>query len=651
MQIFISVLFLSLLLAAGQARAGAVFTEEAEFYSLEKASLEEILNIRTTVATRSSIALRETPGLVTVITREEIQASGARDLVDVLSMVPDFEFGMDVQGNLGLGVRGVWANEGKVLLIWDGQVYNETLYSTIQFDRFPIDQVQEIEIIKGPGSVVYGGFAETAVIRVMTRSAKNLNGSAAYAAYALGDGNRRYAGYSFGKAAEKTEISAKVFWGEGARSGRRYTDFAGESYSMKGNSDLRPKNINLRASYKDASARLILDSFSLRERDNFTTLISTGDTEVRFPALFAELKRSVQLPGGIRLEPKLNYMRSRAWYEDDEHFPYDKRLGRFTLGLTAFYRHSDRSDFLAGGEYFHDDADIGALTGDASASYSGARRDSVHYDNHALFAQGTLDIDFAKLTAGARYDRHSHYGASLVPRVALTKLLSDFNFKAIYSQAFRAPSIENIRLNPEIDPEKSSSAELEAGYKASENLFISASAFQTSITHPVIFTVVNNAETYENYDRTGTRGLGAGLKYKDKGLRADLGYLYQEAHCNRVDVYAVAGRGSYMLAFPRHKLTLNSSVPLSGGLSLNPSAVYVSRRYGYGGGGPRVYGERAVANLNLQLKDRPLERLTLNLGVRDIFNSNYAYIQPYDGGHAPLPSASRELFIKAAYEF
>ncbi|OGR70433.1 MAG: hypothetical protein A2089_00220 [Elusimicrobia bacterium GWD2_63_28] len=632
--------------------AGAGPTEEADFFNLERASLGEVLDIKTTVASRRGMKLRETPGLVTVITREEIQASGARSLIDVLSLVPEFEFGVDVQGNLGLGVRGNWANEGKVLLMWDGQVYNEILYSTIQFDRFPVDQVEEIQIIKGPGSAVYGGFAELAVIDIKTRSPKNLDGSALFAARGLGGSDTGYAGYSFGKAGRDGEFSAQAFWGESRRSGRRYTDLSGSSYGMEGNSDLRPKSLNLYAARKNTSARLILDGFSLRERDNFTTLISTGDTKVEFPLLFAEIKQSVKLSGTVSLEPKVSYMRSRAWYEDDEHFPYDKRVSRLALGVTAFYRHSSRADFLAGGEYYHDDAEIGGLTSDASAAYIGVRRDGAVYDNHAFFGQGSFDLGFANLIAGMRYDRHSHYGASLVPRVAVTKLWNDFNFKAIYSQAFRAPSIENIRLNPGIDPEKAVSTELEAGYKASGTLFFSGNLFHTSIKHPIIFTVVNNAETYRNYERTGTSGFGFGLKFKREGLRADLGYLYQNTDCNRVDVYSVPGHESALLAFPHHKLTLNSSLPLAAGLSLNPSAVHVSQRYGYGGDGAlKIFGERTTANLNLQLKDRPLERLTLNLGVRDIFNSNYSYLQPYDGGHAPLPAPSRELFLKAAYEF
>lgn len=645
----LAILFLAFFLPSCAALAAGL-SDEAEFFDLERSSLEEVLNIPTSVASRSAMPLREAPGLVAVITRREIQDSGARDLVDVLSLLPEFDFGVDVQGNLGLGVRGNWANEGKVLLIWDGQVYNELLYSTLQFDRFPVDQIEEIEIIKGPGSVIYGGFAELAVINVRTRSARALGGSEVYGALGLGGGAARYGGYSFGRTFADGELSAKAFSGSSRRSGRRYTDSAGSSYGMARDSDLRPRSLNLQAAYGRTSARLILDGFSLEERDHFTTLLSTGATRIGFPAVFAELKRSVDLHGQVRMEPRLAYTRSRAWHEDDEHFPYDKRFSRMTAGLTAFYKRDSRTDFLAGGEYFHDDAEVGSGTG-AGARYADGRG-SVHYDNHALFAQGSFGFDFARVVAGARYDNHSHYGASLVPRVAVTKLVNDLNFKAIYSRAFRAPSIENIRLNPGLDPERTESVELEAGYKVSPELFASASLFHTAIEDPIVFNVTGGSETYTNYTRTGTCGAGFALKFKRDGLRADAAYLYANAGNNRVDVYSVPGRGGYMLAFPRHKLTFNASVPLAPGLSVNPSAVYASRRYGYGAGGAlKAYDDSVVAALNFRLEDRPLRGLSLSLGVRDLFASGYSYIQPYSGGHAPLPAPGRELFLKAAYAF
>jgi outer membrane cobalamin receptor len=632
-------------------------TEEDEFFGLERASLEEALDIRTSVASRSAMRLRETPGLVTVITREEIQTLAPRDLKDVLKLVPEFDFGMDVQGNLGLGVRGNWANEGKVLLLWDGQTYNETLYSTIQFDRFPVDQIEEIEIIKGPGSALYGGFAELAVINIRTRSGKALNGSSSYAAYGQGElaRARNYAGYSFGRAYGWGEFSAKAHWGEGQRSDRRYTDLNGDSYNMNRASDLRPRSLNLHAAGKAISFRFIADDFALRNRDHFGAMLSTGSSKVKFPALFAELRRSVYLPWLIRLEPHLSYSRAMSWLEKDEHFAYDKRTQRVTAGATAFRRFGAGTEIMAGGEYFYDQVKVDGITDAASQYLNGT--DEADYHNYAFFGQANLNSELANLVAGARYDKHSGYGASLVPRLAVTKLVSDVNFKAIYSQAFRAPAIENIRLAGDsginIKPEKTTSLELEAGYKASETFYFSGSVFQTTIRHPIIFTYVNGQETYRNYDRTGTRGAGVAAKFKSGPYRADLAYHCYSARSNRVDVYGVPGHGSFLLGFPVHKFILNGAMPLAKGLTFNPTAVYLSRRYGYSGDGTGVkaFGEQVITDLNFQLKDRPLRRLTLNLGVKDVFKSGYAYIQPYDGGHARLPAPSREIFLKAGYEF
>ena len=627
--------------------------DEEEFFSLERASLEETLNIRTSVATRSALPLRGAPGLVTVITREEIQSSGARDLIDVLKLVPEFEFGVDVQGNLGLGVRGNWGNEGKVLLLWDGQSYNETLYSNIQFDRFPVDQIERIEIIKGPGSVVYGGFAELAVIKIETSLPRAINGSRAYAAYGLGRKARArtYAGYTYGKDLGGTEVSAKVFWGDAQRSDRRYTDSAGASYGMNGDSDLSPKSVNFYAARGGASSRLILDDYSMRYRYGVGDglVLSTGSGRADFRSLFYEAKYGWDVSDSVRLEPRLNYASAKPWHEDDEHFPYDKETARLTASLYSFYRPGGALDGMLGAEYYHDSVRIGGGTSPASRAGSAS---SQKYDNLAFFSQAAFKAGATDISAGLRYDRNSHYGSSLVPRLAATRIYEDFNFKAIYSEAFRAPAIENIRLNHDINPERTKSTELEAGYKASEHLFISGNFFHVAIHDPIVYTLVGGVEAYQNYSRTGTKGLGAAVKYKKGGTRADLGYVYQNTDCNRVALYAVPGHSSYMLAFPRHKLTASASLPLLSGVSLNPSAVYVSKRYGYyTTGAVKAFSERVIVDANFRLNGTLLPRLALDIGVKDLFSSGYSYIQPYNGGHAPLPAASREFFLKAAYEF
>src|SRR6187401_1647230 len=146
-----------------------------------ESDLQKQLNQSTKVASGVALTTRETPGIITLITSEEIQNSGARDLTDVLRLVPGFDVLQDLQFVMGIGLRGSWANEGKVLVMMDGQPFNELLYQTVAIgNRFPVDAIERIEIIRGPGSAIYGGSAEYGVINIITKAAESLNGVAVY---------------------------------------------------------------------------------------------------------------------------------------------------------------------------------------------------------------------------------------------------------------------------------------------------------------------------------------------------------------------------------------------------------------------------------------------------------------------------------------
>src|ERR1700740_149535 len=115
--------------------------------------LEKLINSLISVASKKPLNVRESPSIVTLVTAEEIKNSGARDLIDVLRLVPGVDFGVDVQGVVGIGMRGNWAHEGKVLILLDGQEMNEILYATTQFgNHFAVDQIKKIEIIRAPVS-------------------------------------------------------------------------------------------------------------------------------------------------------------------------------------------------------------------------------------------------------------------------------------------------------------------------------------------------------------------------------------------------------------------------------------------------------------------------------------------------------------------
>jgi len=115
----------------GPAPSGGAESAESEDDDMDdlflNMDLDRLLDLKVYVTTQTPMTVHETPGIVTVITGDEIRASGARDLVDVLRLVPGIDFGTDVEGTVGIAVRGNWAHEGKALLLFDGQEMNETL--------------------------------------------------------------------------------------------------------------------------------------------------------------------------------------------------------------------------------------------------------------------------------------------------------------------------------------------------------------------------------------------------------------------------------------------------------------------------------------------------------------------------------------------
>lgn len=625
---------------------------DLEFYDFERASLEETLNVRTAVASRLDFTAREAPGIVTVITRAEILNSGARDLADVLRLAPGLDLGVDVESSIGLGVRGNWAYEGKVLLLVDGQRYNEPFFGTVQLRRIPVEQIEKVEIIRGPGSAVYGGFAGLGVIKIDTRGARSLSGGEA--AVSLGamsrGGSAAGAGLAYGRQYQDYEFSVLARADGQDRSDRRYTDFSGGSYSMKGASDLRARNFNAAAKTPWFDARFIADLYRTAQRDHYDTTSLSRPLDRNFDAYFAGLSRELHPAEHLSLTPSLNYAFQEPFSGyDAAEYPRDKASHSSRCDLVAVYAPPGGPRLSAGAEYSVDKAVL-ADTTPAAWYFKGGRR-SVKYSNTAVFLETSAGTPLGQFSAGARYDDHDEFLPAFSPRLAWSKVLGAFHVKGIHSRSFRAPGIDNLDANPDLKPEKVTVTELEAGYKITGDLFVSANLYNIRIKDPIVFYVENSVQKYGNYGRTGTRGceLAARLK-KDWGY-ADLSYSRYDAASNSVDFYS-AGAAGALLAFARDKIALNSSFRLSGKVSVNPSAVYYGGRRGYrpdGNAGP--FEDLMVTSLNLSVKELAAGRLELGLAVHDIFNSGYSYLQPYNGGHAALPAQSREVRARLAYKF
>ncbi len=148
---------------------------------LSEATLEQLGNVKVYSASKHLQAASEAPSSVTVITADEIQKYGYRTLADILKTVPGF-FVTNDRNYSSVGVRG-FARPGdfntRVLLLVDGHRLNDNVYDEAMIGtEFPIniDLIQRMEVIRGPVSSLYGSNALFAVINIITKRGRNING-------------------------------------------------------------------------------------------------------------------------------------------------------------------------------------------------------------------------------------------------------------------------------------------------------------------------------------------------------------------------------------------------------------------------------------------------------------------------------------------
>jgi outer membrane cobalamin receptor len=123
-------------------------------------------------ATRTPKRLSQAPALATIVTAEQIRRMGASTLLDVVRRYPGFDVSINNIGNQVINVRGLRSYHGeKVLVMIDGHRVNESHSggTAWTFSDLTLDNVERIELIRGPGSALYGENAFAGVINVLTK--------------------------------------------------------------------------------------------------------------------------------------------------------------------------------------------------------------------------------------------------------------------------------------------------------------------------------------------------------------------------------------------------------------------------------------------------------------------------------------------------
>jgi iron complex outermembrane recepter protein len=151
---------------------------------LGDSSLEQLLNVEVTSVSKKEQKLARTAAAVFVISHEDIRRSGAQNLPDVLRMAPGVDVSQIDANAWAITIRGFNSRfSNKVLVLVDGRSVYNTAFSGVYWDQLdmPLEDIERIEVIRGPGATVWGANAVNGVINIITRSSKATEGGLASA--------------------------------------------------------------------------------------------------------------------------------------------------------------------------------------------------------------------------------------------------------------------------------------------------------------------------------------------------------------------------------------------------------------------------------------------------------------------------------------
>jgi iron complex outermembrane receptor protein len=141
--------------------------------------LEDLLNVKVTSVSKREQSLARTAAAVFVITQEDIRRSGANSLPELLRMAPGVDVEQMDANAWAVSIRGFNARySNKVLVLIDGRSVYSPAFSGVYWEHLdmPVENIDRIEVIRGPGASVWGANAVNGVISILTKSSKDTRG-------------------------------------------------------------------------------------------------------------------------------------------------------------------------------------------------------------------------------------------------------------------------------------------------------------------------------------------------------------------------------------------------------------------------------------------------------------------------------------------
>jgi outer membrane receptor for ferrienterochelin and colicins len=516
-------------------------------------SISELMNLEVETvygASRFEQKITEAPSSVSIVTAEEIKRFGYRTLAEVLNGVKSFYISYDrnfsYAGVRGFGRAGDFND--RILILVDGNKMNDNITTGAFIGTdFPIDieLIERIEVIRGPGSSIYGSNAFFAVINVITRDSNNLKGIE----FSSDVG-------SYGTYKERISYGKKFQSGfELITSGTWYTSSGQDLYFSafdnpatnngiaQGIDFDRHQSVFLSLSNQDI---VIEGGYSARTKGvptgYYQTDFNDPNNQTVIARIFSDLKYEKNLN-------KRSSIMVRAYYDK-----FDYTGDFINLGIDT--RDNENGEWFGGELKYSIDLDeihkvsLGAEYQDnikqlqqtyRVAPYIPDLNDNTTSQVSALYFQDEITLlKNLLVNFGGRYDHYTTFGGTFNPRVAVVYSPYDSSrLKLIYGTAFRAPNNLELYLtvssgpqgNPNLSPEKIEQVELVYEQYWSHHIRTSISGFHYKISDLISQTLdpTNTFLVFENIDEINAAGLELEIEKKSiNGIEARASYSYQD---------------------------------------------------------------------------------------------------------------------------
>lgn len=644
--------------------------------TLFQLSPEALGNLDISLATATPKSLRRAPAVASVITADDLRTLGARTIDDALQLVPGLQVS---HGGLLYGsryyFRGIFHNSNpRALVLVNGQPMTSLFLGDrlMGWPGVPVSAVERIEVVRGPGSAVFGADAVAGVINIITKGPDDVAGGEAGMSYGSYGTVRAHAmqRVDVGNTRTLFALAALRTDGDDRRVAQDWQSsfdhqFGTQASFAPGRLNMGSKNLDFRFD-SEVGSQLRLRGYwqSVRDLGTAQGISDALDPRGQFGSRFGGLSLNWEHPlsDAWLLQTQLSYDYKELDSEQPAYilppgafggaFPGGLQLdllsaerqarGDVTLIYSGWDRHRLRlsTGYYWGDLYHAEDRQnfrvdpsngnpvpLAAMT-DFSNTDQALVPEAIRRSYHALVQDEWRLAERWELTAGLRYDHFSDFGKTFNPRLALVwDTTPAFTSKLLYGEAFRAPAFSELYLDntvigrgdPDLKPEKLRSLELAFDYHPDTNWSLKLNFYRYRLDDAIDF-ISNPSPTSsialaQNVGEFDGQGVETEVRYQLPNLPLRL--LANYSHQDMINKATDESRGQT----PLDKAYVQAIWQLADQAWLTAGTTWFGKQKRQQGDPRSDLPAYAVFDLSLRL-DKVHDLYDLTLAAHNLFNQD-----------------------------